>query len=137
MYAHYFRREFGYDFVQFDASEESYVYNHITKKQERNDFCGWLFTCPKNCHRDSIGMVKTVGGCCFRYREYSNAPSGWALCWIWLHPYYRNKGILSKKWQLFQKEFGENFYVEPPFSRAMEKFLSKVGYKDPGEIEEY
>ena len=129
VYAHYFRREFRYDFVQFSASEESIKYNYTTQKYERNDFVGWLFTCSENSYRDSIGMVKTVGGCCFRYREYSNAPPGWALCWIWLHPYYRQRGILSKNWKLFQQEFGQNFDVEPPFSKAMASFLSKVGYE--------
>ncbi len=60
VYAHYFRREFRYDFVQFDASEEAIKYNYTTKKYERNDFVGWLFTCPENCYRDSIGMVKSI-----------------------------------------------------------------------------
>ena len=35
-------------FVKFEASEESIKYNYTTQKYERNDFVGWLFTCPEN-----------------------------------------------------------------------------------------
>ena len=128
VYANYFRREFDYDFSGFSAKEQSIKYNYMTEKHERNDYVGWLFTCPESINKDSIGMVRTIGGCLFRFREYTNVPHGWALCWIWLHPYHRRRGILNSNWDLFKKEF-EDFYVEPPFSDAMKSFLNKVGYQ--------
>jgi hypothetical protein len=45
--------------------------------------------------------------------------------WIWLHPYYRRKGILSESWPMFVDRFGD-FQVELPLSEAMESFMEKV-----------
>ncbi|MEM7593659.1 MAG: hypothetical protein AAF383_19470 [Cyanobacteria bacterium P01_A01_bin.83] len=127
VYAYYFRREFKYDVPGFSAKEQFVKYNCMTEKHERNDYVGWLFNSPDSLIKDSIGMVKTVGGCLFRYQEYADVPPGWALCWIWLHPYHLRQGILSSNWDMFKQEFGD-FYVEPPFSDAMRSFLEKVGY---------
>ena len=110
----------------FSADEQFIKQDLITKKITENNFTGWLFTHRQKIYRDSIGMVKTIGGCCFRYREFSNVPPRWSLAWIWLHPNYRRRGILTSNWELFKEKFGENFYVEQPRSEAMRAFLSKV-----------
>lgn len=81
VYAYYFRREFRYDVPGFSAKEQFVKYNPMTGKHERNDYVGWLFNCPDSINKDDIGMVKTVGGCLFRFQEYTNVPPGWALCW--------------------------------------------------------
>jgi hypothetical protein len=58
-----------------------------------------------------------MGACCFRVRE-----AGWALQWIWLHPYFRDHGYLTAAWDAFRALFG-GLYVEPPLSSAMAGFL--------------
>jgi len=108
--ARYFRREFHYDFVQYLANEED------TKAISY----GWLSS-------GYLGESNTVtGGCSFRWREWSDAPAGWSLSWIWMHPYCRNNGLLSKNWPCFVARFGE-FHVETPYSPAMAAFLNKRG----------
>lgn len=82
---------------------------------------------PRHSHLDidGIGNSRTVGACCFRWREWVDAPHGWALQWILLHPYFRHQGILSNAWSLFTQRFG-SFHVEEPLSEAMHNFLFKI-----------
>ena len=104
-----FKREFRYDFVQYLADDDdplSRAFVFTTKDENRYD----------------EDAVVVLGAGCFRWREWTDAPHGWALQWIWLHPYARNKGHLTSVWPLFKDRFG-NFAVEPPLSRAMHGFL--------------
>jgi hypothetical protein len=112
--AYYFRREFHYDFVQFSS--------HPGEIAE-GGYVGFLWR--GNRHSRDMRSVLT-GGCCFRWREYSDAPAGWALQWIWFHPYERRRGNLTQAWPYFQSRFGD-FHVEGPFSPAMVAFLRKPG----------
>jgi hypothetical protein len=78
-------------------------------------------------HPECVGMswefrVPCVGACCFRLRE-----EGLALQWVWLHPYFRRRGLLSGAWPGFVREFGD-FAVEGPVSEAMQSFLAKRGH---------
>jgi GNAT superfamily N-acetyltransferase len=107
--ARYFLRESDYDFLQFDAYDE-------------DQYRAFLFLAETS---DKYGKtMSAIGACCFRWREYTNAPHGWALQWIWLHPFFRGKGVLKWAWPSFVEKLGD-FYVEGPFSPAMEMFLSK------------
>ncbi len=107
--ATYFRREFEYDGVQ---------YGHEGKDDDR-EATAFLFTSGADHENKEI----VFGACCFRYRRYSDGSTpGWALQWIWMHPYARSKGILSSAWPLFRKRFG-NFAVERPLSQAMDAFM--------------
>ena len=106
-FAYYFRREFQYGFVQYDASE-------YTSNQ---DTLAFLWTVEHDVHIDI-----SVGACCFRWRDESNQ---WALQWIWLHPYCRRQGRLSETWIAFKNWFGD-FDVEPPLSEAMKRFVDKM-----------
>lgn len=65
-----------------------------------------------------------VGGFIFRLREW-----GYGFQWIWLHPFVRGKGILTKHWPLLEEKFGKDFYCEPPYSKAMQAFLDKRNTK--------
>ena len=104
--ATYFRREFGYDFVQYSADERT---NDETT-------LAWLWA-------DGLsGDYSIVGGCCFRWRDWDDLPSEWGLQWIWLHPYFRRKGMLTRSWGVFTAMFGP-FDAEPPLSEAMSCFL--------------
>jgi hypothetical protein len=113
-FAIYFRREFNYDFQQFEATEKP-------SKPHFVPYAAYLFANGPNSYPRIW-----VGACCFRWREYTNVKPRWAAQWIWLHPYYRGKGILSRAWDKFHKLHG-NFYNEPPHSPAMEAFLRKRG----------
>lgn len=128
VYAYYFRRELHYDFVQFSADETDKSWrcdNNGKWGWQQNRFVAWLFLPPHDLYVDGIGNSKTVGACCFRWREWIDAPHSWALQWIWLHPYFRRRGILSDAWSTFTEQFGK-FHVEKPLSNAMYHFLLKV-----------
>lgn len=111
--ATYFRREFSYDFVQYSTGND-----------EDDDKChAYIWTIY-----DYKGEI-VIGSCCFRYRKYKDYQSGWALQWIWFHPFERNKGLLSQRWDYFEKEYGFDFYVEPPISPAMKGFLKERNFE--------
>lgn len=107
--AYYFRREFGYDFVQYSSEEKD------------DGHRAYLWVLPETLEN---GKVKAVGACCFRWREWEDAPASYALQWIWLHPHERRKGRLTQAWPYFQERFGK-FIPEPPLSPAMKRFLLK------------
>lgn len=105
----YFRREFGYDFVQYSATPF-----------DKDDICARAFLWVERHHFD---WQPTVGACCFRWREYTNAPHAWALQWIWMHPYARGRGLLGAAWPAFRQRFGD-FIIEGPLSEAMWGFVA-------------
>ncbi len=112
--AKYFKMEFQYDFLQYTATDE------------QESARAFLFTTLNlnsytHVHRDPSEVI-VVGGCCFRWREWTDADPGWAMQWIWMHPFFRNRGKLSEAWPFFCKRFGL-FKVEGPLSRAMVRFL--------------
>lgn len=112
-FATYFRREFSYDFQQFSANERI--------EKGKKPYAAYLFTNEVN-HFPRVW----AGACCFRWREFKEIEPRWGMQWMWLHPYYRGKGILSRAWDNFHHLHG-NFFCEPPFSSAMEAFLRKRG----------
>ena len=107
--AYYQRRELGYDFPCYAASED-------------NDE-------PRDRHflvRTDDFDSRAIGGIGFRWRERSDRPHGISLAWLWFHPYFRSRGILSALWPFFRKHLGD-FTVERPLSAAMKAFLAKRG----------
>lgn len=105
--AKYFRREFNYDFVQYEANE-------ITDDRDRV----YLLTVNRYSHWLGVGSI------CFRWREWTDAPHRLALSWLWINPFLRRKGIVSLYWDGFRNLYGD-FLVEPPLSPAMKAFLAK------------
>ena len=110
--AWYFRREFDYDFVQYCAAEKDDVTRPVT----------YLWADEGTLHN---GKITTFGACCFRWREFRDHDPGYALDFAWLHPYQRMHGVLSRAWPYFRARFGQDFYVQPPLSIAMVRFLAK------------
>lgn len=109
-FATYFRREFQYDFVQYSIEPEP---NYGDKNT-------WAYLIGEPLYDHRLG---SYGACCFRWRDkWTNLEPHWALQWIWIHPYKRNNGLLSKYWPFLEEKFG-NFMVEDPLSKAMEYFL--------------
>lgn len=110
--AKFFRREFGYDFVQYSA------------KQHRAPDVAFVWSSREDpVSADAIGAVHFV------VDEPKNGPAFWRLSWAWFHPYERRKGHLRKAWPFFQQMFGR-FRVAPPLSKGMSSFLEQVGCSD-------
>jgi hypothetical protein len=109
MLARYFQREFGYDFIQYTATEVG---------DDRDRVFLWM--------RDEVLYHAGVGAICFRWRKYRDASQGPALAWVWLHPYLRRQGILGAHWGFFRHLYGD-FRVEGPLSEAMASFLERRG----------
>ena len=98
-----FKRELGYDFVQWGYPERD--------PRAR----GFLF----NDDTGTFGNGAVVGACAFRWRG-----TEWGLQFIWITPKARRKGVLSRRWGRFREQFGE-FVIEPPLSASMEAFAEK------------
>ncbi|EHK7543350.1 hypothetical protein H2659_17705 [Vibrio cholerae] len=113
-FALYFKREFRYDFIQYESDEHLY---------SNYEYVGFLFI--DSAHdlydeNDSVAPQRGIGGCCFRKRS-----DVWVLDWIWLHPFCRRRGVLTNSWDLFLAMFG-SFEVEKPISVEMQKFLENI-----------
>jgi hypothetical protein len=105
-FAVYFRREFGYPITEFKA-------------KENREYTAYLFAVS-----DGTAADAWVGACCFRPESYSYSTEGETLRWVWIHPYQRRRGILSRAWAKLRANHGD-FFVEPPLSPAMLRFVLK------------
>lgn len=105
-----FKREEGYDFVQWHSSES-----------ETDPHVHGFLLCDDH---DTI-----LGAIAFRWREPENDPPFWGLQWVWVCPTARKSGVLSRRWAAFRERFGD-FYVEGPVSKGMRAFLTKHGDTD-------
>jgi hypothetical protein len=109
-FATYFKKEMHYDYVQYDAESHN------------NNTLGFLFTesAMDVCTKQHTEMpTRCVGGAAFQ-----NVNDTWVLCWVWFHPFFRDKGLLSRQWTQFCSDFGA-FSVETPISPSMKGFLGK------------
>lgn len=108
----YFKREFGYDNLQY------------CKNEHTEDYFGILF-----CER-AMDLVKdfdhypnrVIGGACFR----KMITGAYFLDWVWFHPFARNRKNLCEAWPKLRSKFGA-FTLTKPLSAHMEKFLDKYG----------
>ncbi len=106
----YFKREFRYDYLQYDALED-------------NDDCvGVLFTerAFDLVQSDDHYPNRVIGGACFHEKKESE----YELDWVWLHPFARNRKHLKNNWLNFKKRFGE-FTVTEPLSAHMASFVKR------------
>ena len=102
-FAIYFQREFEYPIREFTAKEKRPYTAYLLSESKRRVW---------------------IGACCFRPQSGVSALDRETLRWIWLHPYYRMKGVLTDAWPKLRAEHGD-FFIEPPFSPAMRHFLLK------------
>jgi len=112
-FGRYFRCEFGYDFPPYDVSE------HCNDGDEY--IHPYLFTDLRSLTGNSF--IRPIGACGFRFLKEE---SQWMLTWVWLHPFTRRRGYLSKAWDYFCRLYGD-FEIEYPLSDAMKAFLEKQG----------
>lgn len=66
--------------------------------------------------------VVCLGACCFYHEE-----EAWVLDWVWMHPYFRHKGVFRNAWPEFIEKYGK-FKISKPYSAEMERFLKKAGW---------
>lgn len=106
----FFRRELRYDFVQYGYNGNDDDHSHVA----------WLWVHPEavGCSKDF--RIPCIGAACFRLR-----PVGYALQWVWIHPYWRRQSLLSGAWPIFLEEFGQ-FECERPLSEGMQRFLVRM-----------
>jgi hypothetical protein len=102
-----FRREMGFDFVQYEVSPES--------DDERD--VAFVFLEEFECRRSDL----VIGAASFRWRGDHTA-----LQWVWVHPYRRGRGVLRAAWPMLCERFPW-FRVEEPVSEAMWRFLRRAG----------
>jgi hypothetical protein len=107
----HFKREFGYDFVQWP--------DVITRAKLDQRWVGFLFA-------DADGAID--GACAF----YNDAGAEWALQWVWIRPDRRRHGLLAARWPGFLAEFGD-FWIEHPLSEAMQGFVAR--HASAGQLE--
>ncbi|MCK4120398.1 hypothetical protein ACI2UK_27030 [Ralstonia nicotianae] len=122
--ARYFKRELGFDFVQFEAAEtpgapdfvpyEAYLFHELARDK---------------LTENQPAPQRVVGACCFRWREWEGREPGWSLDWVWMHPYFRRRGHLNGAWPSFQKRYGHEFHIAPPLSIEMQAFINAVRQK--------
>jgi hypothetical protein len=104
-----FKREFGYDFIQWPGDD---------RKSVGPDWHGYLIPAGTD------GCI--AGGCAFTLRPMEGGSTRWALQWIWLAPKYRRSGLLLQRWAYFLEQYGD-FFIEPPLSDAMKAFVREHG----------
>ena len=109
MIGRYMRREFGYDFPMFTARAWPVRGLYLLHETDYEQHPVWRFRV--------IGAVQV-------------SPERWqsaerpieTLTWAWLHPFYRNRGVLRAAWKDLESRHG-SMAVQPPLSPAMRAFL--------------
>jgi hypothetical protein len=124
--AYFFKREFRYDFPQFEAAEQPQSLGYVPYE-------AWLFHEPawdRFRNEDKRPPRRSIGAACFRWRDdWKDHDPCWTLDWVWFHPYERRLGRLTRAWPSFEEKYGQ-FPLETPISHEMEGFLRKIG-RDP------
>jgi hypothetical protein len=116
--AYFFRREFGYDFPPYTATENTDA--DIDGTNPSVVFM-WL-----GRDVDWSGNKKAIAyGACGFGRDF-NDKHRWCLSWVWFHPYERRRQHLSNAWPYFHERFGA-FSIDTPLSLEMQVFLKKNG----------
>lgn len=100
-----FKRDFGYDFIQWPDV------GHIDRSWH-----GYLFST-----RDGV----IDGACAFNRQD-----DEWVLGWVWIRPERRRHGLLLARWRDFLQKYGD-FWIEHPLSEAMQAFVQK--HATPGQ----
>jgi hypothetical protein len=117
--ARYFQLEKEYDFIQYSREPE--------EDEDETNTIAYLYCDTTDQHRDFV----PIGATCFRLRFETQR---WAMAWIWLHPFKREKGILTNSHAHFLKEFG-NYDIEGPYSQGMAAFIAKYPrLQTPGKL---
>lgn len=94
----------------------------------------------KNTYYDECDEAREglIGVVCFQEdQEFSNLEGvHTVLAFCWVHPFYRNKGLLKREWKNFTAKFGD-FLISNERSKAMKSFLDFVGYDDEAMLRKF
>lgn len=104
-----FKRELGFDFIQWEGNSE--------RKNVDPRSCGYLLCDDTGAHPPG-----TIAGACAFWKD----DSGWRLRWVWVSPKMRRSGILARRWPQYLQLYGD-FEVEAPLSQEMRSFMMKHG----------
>ncbi len=113
----YFKREFRTDVLPMRASEspgnKGFVpYEAHLFFEEARDLLEEGEAFPS----------RVVGAACFRCDTCTDGKEVWELSWVWLHPFSRRCGHLSRAWPEFLAKYGP-FVTSEVLSRDMAAFL--------------
>jgi hypothetical protein len=130
-FAYYFRREFRYDFIPFQAEEITYWGSDLERDAWKDKPYTAYFFAGNDEPRlpdeftESSSLVWAGAGC-FYWHEYDDLDGTPVeeFAWMWLHPYFRSRGILSAHWQALRRTHGD-FSALFPLSAPMRQFLLK------------
>jgi len=127
--AYHLKREQHYDFATYTANEDP-------SDESYSEYEAYIFLENDLNLKEINDPTKSlgIGACCFRKRIGVNDKYFWSLAWIWMHPYYRHRGTLTKHWEYFTKKYND-FYIEPPYSLEMEKYIEKIKWEE--KLEKY
>jgi hypothetical protein len=128
--------------VTIDKSSDSFLWDEFQKIENYfNKEFDYGCIPNKNCTpllftQEAIDVYKEkpmpyriYGACAFEKITTKEDGDLWRLGWIWLHPFFRNRGYIKKHWPVLEKRFG-NFLIKEPVSNSMLSFLKRV---DPSE----
>lgn len=110
-FARYFLREMCTGAVQFESAESRATPGFV-------EYRAFLFAF-QSCY---------VGSACFRNRDDQDHATPWLFDWLWIHPFFRRRRVLSSTWSEMQSLVGE-FRLAKPISLHMQQFLKKVGHE--------
>jgi len=116
-FAKYFKEELNYDRVPFSPS-----------CMLQDEYKALLFTeRAYDLFKKDPMPYRLYGVCLFTKIKFTDAEY-WVLEWIWLHPFFRNRGNLKKNWKKLEEDFG-NFLIREPISNDMDNFLKNTNSK--------
>lgn len=101
--------------------EEHYDFPLIARP-EKDPVYLWLDRQP------CCGEYEVTGAAVFSLDFYSNLPGVWCLVWIWLQPFARRCGRLTKAWPVFSKRHYP-FTVQPLVSLRLTQFLTRYPHE--------
>lgn len=99
-----FRRELGFDFAPYEATEDYDEPSHH-----------WLIISANG---------RAIGGMSARWRIYSDAPAQWVWAWAWVIPAERRGGHTQRCWDMLRAKI-PGIKPEPPFSYPIAKFFAE------------
>ncbi|MNO72432.1 hypothetical protein D3C76_633800 [compost metagenome] len=104
-----FKRDFRYDFVQWAGDDVNPV---------KSGWHGYLLPAGPD------GTI--AGACAFSKVQPGPRDEQWTLAWVWVAPKFRSQGLLTAHWPGFIERYGD-FFIEPPMSDAMQRFVRSHG----------
>jgi hypothetical protein len=95
-----FKKEFGAGFTMYEETDDPAK--------------GYLIAEPDG---------RAIGGFVVRWSEYADASDRWVLCWVWIAPSHRRRGLMQTAWLMVRDKY-PNIEPDPPFSKGAAVFFA-------------